>query len=63
MELRGDEEQARFFWNRLLRAYSLWIHLGKPHIVDYGFEMPGKDGFLSITTPAGAIWPFASEAR
>ncbi|MGB8346250.1 MAG: methyltransferase domain-containing protein [Ktedonobacteraceae bacterium] len=59
MELRGDERQARIFWNHLLRAYSFWLHLGRPGITDYKFEMPGEEGFLSITMPTGTVWPFA----
>jgi protein-L-isoaspartate(D-aspartate) O-methyltransferase len=58
VELRGDRSLACILWNRLVRAYSLWIHCGRPAITQYQFEMDADSQSLAITLPSGTIWPF-----
>ena len=58
IELHGDRFYASTLWNRLVRAYSLWLHCAQPAITQYQFEMDKKSQSLSISTPSGMVWPF-----
>jgi protein-L-isoaspartate(D-aspartate) O-methyltransferase len=58
VELHGDRSCACALWNRLVRAYSLWLHCGRPTITQYHFEMDNDGQSLSIPTPFGVVWPF-----
>lgn len=61
VELRGDRSCACALWNRLVCAYSLWLHCGQPAITKYHFEMDNDGQSLSIRTPFGVVWPFVRQ--
>lgn len=58
VELRGDRLCVCALWNRLVSAYSLWLHCGRPTITQYHFEMDNIGQSLSIHMPCGVVWPF-----
>ncbi len=63
VELRGDHSCACALWNRLVRAYSLWLHCGRPAITQYHFEMDNDSQSLSVPTPFGVVWPFVTNSQ
>ncbi len=58
-EVRGERSSAYLLWNQLIRAYSFWLHCGRPTIPHYDFEMESAHSpqWLGLQTRNGRIWP------